>query len=138
MRKYILLSALIVLCLSSFQSLASETVSQEMFPLEQVDSLNTRSRLTRQYLAVASWYRHGTITASGERFNPMGLSVAHRNLPFGTILRITNPCNGSVVFARVNDRGPFIRGRDFDVSQGVAVRLNIIRTGVFPLLFEIM
>ena len=61
---------------------------------------------------------HGRITASGEKFNAYGLSTAHRNLPFGTKVLLTNPANGKQVTVRVNDRGPFVRGRVFDLSYG--------------------
>lgn len=67
---------------------------------------------------VASWYMHGTHTANGERFNPDGMTVAHKTLPFNTKLRLTH--NDKSVIVRVNDRGPFIKGRDIDLSRGVA------------------
>lgn len=58
------------------------------------------------------------ITASGERFNPQAMTTAHRTLPFGTRLRVTNSQTGRSVIVRVNDRGPFVRGRDLDLSFG--------------------
>ena len=61
---------------------------------------------------------HGRITANGERFNAYGLSVAHRWLPFGTRLRVTNQQNGKSVIVQVNDRGPYVGGRDLDLSYG--------------------
>jgi rare lipoprotein A len=61
---------------------------------------------------------HGLTTANGERYNAYGLSTAHRTLPFGTRLRVTNPSNGKSVVVRVNDRGPFVGGRDLDLSYG--------------------
>jgi rare lipoprotein A len=61
---------------------------------------------------------HGRITASGETFNAYGKSVAHRWLPFGTKLRVTNQSNGKSVIVRVNDRGPYVGGRDLDLSYG--------------------
>jgi rare lipoprotein A len=61
---------------------------------------------------------HGQITANGERFNAYGKSVAHRWLPFGTRLRVTNQSNGRSVIVRVNDRGPYVGGRDLDLSYG--------------------
>ena len=67
---------------------------------------------------VATWYMHGTHTANGERFNPDGMTVAHKTLPFNTKLRLTH--NDKSVIVRVNDRGPFIKGRDIDLSRGVA------------------
>ncbi len=71
-------------------------------------------------LVHASWYGSGHRTANGERFNPNGLTAAHRSLPFGTRVRVTNPANGRSVVVRINDRGPFIRGRQIDLSRGSA------------------
>jgi rare lipoprotein A len=61
---------------------------------------------------------HGQTTANGERYNAYGLSTAHRSLPFGTRLRVTNQANGRSVIVRVNDRGPFVGGRNLDLSYG--------------------
>lgn len=61
---------------------------------------------------------HGQTTANGERYNAYGKSVAHKTLPFGTRLRVTNQSNGKSVIVRVNDRGPYIAGRDLDLSYG--------------------
>ena len=79
---------------------------------------------------LASFYAHGARTASGERFDPHDLTAAHRSLPFGTRLRVTNLVTGRSVTVRVNDRGPFIRGRVIDVSYAAAQTLGIIRPGV--------
>jgi rare lipoprotein A len=81
----------------------------------------------------ASYYQHGSRTASGERFNPSGMTAAHRSLPFGTRLKVTNRANGRSVVVRVNDRGPFIRGRGLDVSRGAAAALGMIGSGVATL-----
>lgn len=97
-------------------------------------------RVVRQtkYRAVVSWYRHGTVTANGERFNPMEYTVAHRTLPFNTWVRFTNLETGVDVVARVNDRGPFIRGREFDLSMQTARSLGIIDRGVANVIVEIV
>ncbi|NOZ25952.1 MAG: septal ring lytic transglycosylase RlpA family protein [Nitrospirae bacterium] len=81
---------------------------------------------------VASWYGkkfHGRLTASGERYNMYAHTAAHKTLPFGTKLRITNPENGRSVVVKVNDRGPFIRGRDIDLSYGAAKKIGLIGRG---------
>lgn len=85
---------------------------------------------------VASWYSSGHTTASGQRFNPNGNTVAHRTLPFGTKLRLTNPQNGRSVNVVVNDRGPFIRGTEIDVARGAANQLGFIRQGKTRLVVE--
>jgi rare lipoprotein A len=61
---------------------------------------------------------HGQTTANGERFNAYGNTTAHKTLPFGTKLRVTNQSNGKSVIVRVNDRGPFVGGRSLDLSYG--------------------
>ncbi|MFV3411415.1 septal ring lytic transglycosylase RlpA family protein [Pseudomonas nitroreducens] len=80
----------------------------------------------------ASYYgkaHHGKRTASGERFNQNALTAAHRTLPFGTRVRVTNLDNDRSVVVRINDRGPFGRGRIIDVSKAAAEQLNMLRTG---------
>jgi rare lipoprotein A len=82
---------------------------------------------------LASWYGpgfHGRRTASGERFDAHGLSAAHRTLPLGSRVRVTNLANGKRVVLRVTDRGPFVRGRIIDVSYGAAGALGMVRRGV--------
>ncbi|MEO0452631.1 MAG: septal ring lytic transglycosylase RlpA family protein [Verrucomicrobiota bacterium] len=89
--------------------------------------------------AMASWYGkdfHGKPTASGERFNMYGVSVAHKELPLGTRLRFYNPKTGLSVNATVNDRGPFIAGRDYDLSYGAAKKLGMVEDGVARLHVE--
>ena len=69
-------------------------------------------------------------TAPRSRFNPHGLTAAHRSLPFGTKLRVVNPRNGRSVTVRVNDRGPYVPGRIVDVSHSAAAELGMIGKGV--------
>lgn len=81
---------------------------------------------------VASWYGpgfHGRRTASGERFESYAMTAAHRTLPFGTRLRVVNENNGRSVVVRVNDRGPFTRGRVIDLAKGPAQELGLTSTG---------
>jgi len=77
----------------------------------------------------ASWYALHSRTASGERMNPSAMTAAHRTLPFGTKLRVTNKNNGKSVIVRINDRGPFIKGRVLDLSKGAAGQLGFIGSG---------
>jgi len=77
----------------------------------------------------ASWYALHSRTASGERMNPAAMTAAHRSLPFGTRLKVTNRRNGRVVMVRINDRGPFIRGRVLDLSRAAARKLGFVRSG---------
>lgn len=77
----------------------------------------------------ASWYALSSKTASGERMNPAGMTAAHRSLPFGTKLKVINQKNGRAVVVRINDRGPFIKGRVLDLSKAAAHQLGFIRAG---------
>jgi rare lipoprotein A len=77
----------------------------------------------------ASYYSSGHRTASGERFDQNGLTAASRTLPFGTRLHVTNLATGRSVIVRINDRGPFVRGRDLDLARGAAVALGMIGRG---------
>jgi rare lipoprotein A len=79
---------------------------------------------------VASFYTEGTQTASGEKFNTHDLTAAHPSLPFGTRLRVTNVATGRSVTVRVNDRGPYVRGRVVDVSYSAAESLGMVGKGV--------
>lgn len=78
----------------------------------------------------ASYYKHGARTASGERFNASDYTAAHRSLPFGTRVLVTNLKTGQSVIVRVNDRGPFVRSRIIDVSYSAAKMLGMIGSGV--------
>jgi rare lipoprotein A len=77
----------------------------------------------------ASWYALTSRTASGERMNPSALTAAHRSLPFGTKLKVTNSRNGRSVVVRINDRGPFTGGRVLDLSRGAASALGFVGAG---------
>jgi rare lipoprotein A len=80
-------------------------------------------------LVRASYYSAGHRTASGEHFNPNGFTAASRTLPFGTRLHVTNPATGRSVEVRINDRGPFVRGRELDLARGAAAALGMIGRG---------
>ncbi len=73
----------------------------------------------------ASWYASGSRTANGERFNPNGMTAAHRTLPFGTKVRVHNASTGRSVVVRINDRGPFVHGRIIDLARGSARALGM-------------
>jgi len=87
---------------------------------------------------IASWYKMGKVTANGERFNPNGLTAAHRHLPFGTKVRVTNIKNGRKVVVRINDRGPFIKNRIIDLAYGAARRIGLDQSGITKVKLEII
>jgi rare lipoprotein A len=86
----------------------------------------------------ASYYSEGARTASGERFDAMQLTAAHPTLPFGTRLRVTNVATGKSVTVRVNDRGPFVRGRVVDVSYSAAQSLGMVGRGVAKVKLDVV
>ncbi|PPJ48096.1 septal ring lytic transglycosylase RlpA family protein [Rhizobium sp. KAs_5_22] len=86
----------------------------------------------------ASWYALHSKTASGERMNPSLLTAAHKSLRFGTKLKVTNAKNGKSVVVRINDRGPFIRGRVLDLSKAAAQNIGMVRSGHGKVCYEII
>jgi rare lipoprotein A len=89
----------------------------------------------------ASYYGNelaGNRTASGERFNPRALTAAHRSLPLGSKLRVTNKANGKSVVVRINDRGPFVKSRLIDVSYAAAQQIQMVRAGKARVRLELL
>jgi peptidoglycan lytic transglycosylase len=93
---------------------------------------------TRGVASYYGSYHQGLHTASGERFDMREMTAAHRTLPFGTHVRVTNLANGRAVVVRITDRGPFVRGRLLDVSYAAARRLGLVRSGTAPVEMEII
>jgi rare lipoprotein A len=93
--------------------------------------------MTDGSVGIASFYKFDSKTASGEQFNPSELTAAHRTLPFGTRLRVTNLATGQAVTVRINDRGPFIPGRVIDVSRSAAEELGMIERGITKVKLEV-
>lgn len=81
---------------------------------------------------------NGKRTASGEKLNAKDLTAAHRSLPFGTKVHLTNPQNGKTVTVRINDRGPFIRGREIDLTYGAAQQLGICQAGFAKVVMNVL
>lgn len=90
----------------------------------------------------ASWYgircNGGTATASGERLKNHASTAAHKSLPMGTKVRVTNLSNGKSEVVRINDRGPYIHGRIIDVTEGVAQRLDFYKNGIVKVRVEVL
>ena len=90
---------------------------------------------------IASYYGgkfHGKRTASGENFNKNAMTAAHRSLPFGTKVKVTNLRNGRTVLVRVNDRGPHVRGRMIDLSQAAAKKIGLSYAGTARVKLEVL
>ena len=107
---------------------------------ESRDSSRPRSTDTVQY-GKASWYgdkEHGNRAASGEVFDRYAYTAAHKELPFGTVVRVTNLDNGKKVEVRINDRGPHVKGRVIDLSYAAAKSIGLIRSGVADVKVEVL
>ncbi|ADO82241.1 septal ring lytic transglycosylase RlpA family protein [Ilyobacter polytropus] len=96
---------------------------------------------THTLKGMASWYGkdfHGRLTASGEKYNIRYYTAAHKSLPFGTIVRVTNLNNGKSVRVKINDRGPFVKGRVIDLSPKAFKSIASLNSGVIPVKIEIL
>ncbi|TYP47023.1 septal ring lytic transglycosylase RlpA family protein [Thermosediminibacter litoriperuensis] len=103
-----------------------------------VNNLPSRKKV---FTGNASWYGpgfNGKRTASGQVFNQESLTAAHRSLPFGTRVKVTNLKNGKSVAVVINDRGPYVKGRHIDLSKKAAEILGMIESGVVPVMIEIL
>jgi len=118
----------------------NERLIEEMPPLPIANGMklaSSRGVTTGQ----ASWYGpgfYGNRTANGEVFRPGTLTAAHRTLPFGTRVRVTNLWNGRSTVVRINDRGPFHGGRVIDLAHGAAQQLGLISSGVADVKIEVL
>ncbi len=107
---------------------------------EKLENMGLK-RTEEVYQSLASWYGgrfHGKATASSEAFNKDMLCAAHKTLPLNTYLLVTNLENREQVIVRVNDRGPFIEGRDLDLSEAAAKVIGGYQRGIIPVEYEIL
>lgn len=105
-----------------------------------VSSENEKS-YSRQQVGIASYYGgrfHGRRTANGERYDKNKLTAAHNSYPFGTVVRTTNLKNGRSVVVRINDRGPYVRGRIIDLSVRAAKELDLLERGITKVKVEVL
>ena len=86
----------------------------------------------------ASFYGKPQKTASGERFDPSKLTAAHKTLPMHSVVRVVNLRNGKSVIVRINDRGPYVRGRIIDLSTAAAQRIDMVNSGVISVRVEVL
>ena len=108
-----------------------EVYGKRYYPLASATGFTQRGR--------ASWYGrkfHGRLTSNGERYNMYGRTAAHKTLPFNTYVRVTNMKNGKKTVVRINDRGPFVRGRIIDLTYTAASALGMAEDGVVPVKIE--
>jgi rare lipoprotein A len=126
---------------------ATLTVSTAASATPSVNSIQPSSIESKQLIAQsvgqASFYGNqpgegGPLTANGERYNPGGLTAAHRTLPFGTRVRVTSPSTGRSVVVRINDRGPYAGNRVIDLSVGAARAIGLTSAGVGTVRMEVV
>ncbi len=109
----------------------------ESLPSEKLVSPSSGKKET----VVASWYGeqyHGKVMSNGKPFDMHKDTIAHRDLPLGTRVQIENPATRKIVDAMVTDRGPFISGRDIDLSYGLAKKLSVLEKGISKLLMKVL
>ncbi|SIQ46861.1 rare lipoprotein A [Alkalispirochaeta americana] len=121
---------------------ASQEESRDESPdLALPDSSSPEPSREYQLEGIASWYGgkfQGRLTANGEVFDTHQISAAHRELPFGTIVRVTNQRNQRSVDVRINDRGPFVDNRVIDLSRAAADAIDMTSAGIAPVTLEII
>jgi rare lipoprotein A len=123
--QYLSVKSVIIFCLLSMNCSPSARYQKS-------DILKTSFSNHGEFVVIASYYGqkfHGKQTASGEIFNMYGLTAAHKTLPFGTIIEVTNKKSNKSVIVRINDRGPFVTGRELDLSFQAAKNIGLIRDG---------
>lgn len=98
----------------------------------------TATRVLSSGTCQASFYDEPQATASGERFNPGALTAAHKTLPLGSRVRVTNRDNGDSVVVRINDRGPYVGGRCLDLSRAAMGAVGGLGSGVIPVRYEVL
>jgi peptidoglycan lytic transglycosylase len=138
--KVIIISVMVLLV--GFTIVSNES-SNAMQPVKSPETVspandnNSESSSIVNYVKMgemrASWYGpkfHGRLTANGEIFNQMAYTAASKSLRFGTLLKLTNPHNNKSVIVRINDRGPYISGRQLDLSKAAAMKLGMVKRGV--------
>lgn len=91
-----------------------------------------------QECGTVSWYASNGMTASGEKMNNKKRTAAHKRLPFGTFIKIIDKNTGKTSFARITDRGPFVKGRILDISMAVARDLGILSRGTSRVCYQIL
>ena len=125
-----------------------KTSEQSSAPIKKTSThSSTSTKKTNKYskkhtmAGKASWYGknfHGRLTASGERYNIEKYTAAHKTLPFGSIVRVTNISTNKSVDVKINDRGPFVKGRVIDLSPKAFNRIAHINEGVIPVRIQIL
>ena len=138
-RAILFLTGGLVLLFASPSYAQTDDVDRQVERIERIAPGGQRAADRVLSSGVASRYArslHGRLTANGERYNHNAITAAHRSLPFGTLVRVANTRNGQAIIVRINDRGPFVRGRQLDLSGEAARRLGF--SGLARIQYEIV
>jgi rare lipoprotein A len=104
----------------------------------KTEARKLKTRVLSSGTCGASYYDEGQMTASGERFDPSAMTAAHKTLPLGSRVRVTNPANGDSVTVRINDRGPYVGGRCLDLSAAAFSAIGDTGSGVMRVKYEVL
>ncbi|MEV0349050.1 septal ring lytic transglycosylase RlpA family protein [Nonomuraea sp. NPDC050680] len=104
----------------------------------KTEAAKLKTRVLSSGTCGASYYDEGQMTASGERFDPSAMTAAHKTLPLGSKVRVTNPANGDSVTVRINDRGPYVGGRCLDLSAAAFSAIGDTGSGVMRVKYEVL
>jgi rare lipoprotein A len=125
---------------NEYGSSNTPALTEEFAPVPEVPPVSASNiKYVDLGMMKASWYGprfHGRLTANGEIYDQNALTAAHKSFKFGTLLRITNIQTNKSVVVRINDRGPYIPGRQIDLSKAAAEKLDVINSGVKKLKVE--
>ncbi|RSN04154.1 septal ring lytic transglycosylase RlpA family lipoprotein [Nonomuraea sp. WAC 01424] len=116
---------------------ASPKTAKTVKPVK-LKTTKPRVRVLSSGTCGASYYGEPQMTASGERFNPSAMTAAHKSLPLGSRVRVTNPRSGSSVTVRINDRGPYVGGRCLDLSRAAFDAIGSLGAGVMTVRYEVL
>jgi|TARA_B100000809_G_scaffold30019_1_gene26044 rare lipoprotein A len=109
--------------------------------LKPIKKVNSTAKSKKTLKGISSYYGedfHGKLTANGEVYDMYGLTAAHKTLPLNTIVRVTNMENEKSLILRINDRGPYVKGRMLDCSYGAALKLGFIGNGTTKVKVEVI
>jgi rare lipoprotein A len=123
---------------TSEQLAAASPKATTKSPTPTKTKASTSAAVTSSDTCKVSYYNTGSTTANGERFNPQGLTAAHKTMKFNTMVRVTNLANGKSVDVRINDRGPFVAGRCLDLAEGAFVKIASTGSGVITAKYEVL
>ena len=143
--KYSLICLMIIGCSSSPRyttgSTPSRSKSTKKIKSTSASSKNGKVKHRKVMTGVSSFYAedfHGKLTANGEVYDMYGVTAAHKTLPLNTVCRVTNLANKKSLILRINDRGPYIKGRILDCSYGAAKKLDFIKEGTTNVKIEVI